>query len=228
VGLTVVVRCGPWCHGEVRNGGLPDWVLQKGWQVRTDDERYLAKVRVLYAQIAAQLKGLLWKEGGPVVGVQLDNEYGGPAQHLLSLKRLAREAGLDTPLYTRTGWPELATPMPFGEILPLYGNYAEGFWDREIAPMPGKYWEAFLFSNLRTSETIATDLLGQREAQLTQDALRYPTWRARLAAACRPRTTGASCPFRRIPSRWCSCRSARAASCPATTCTTAARTPRAA
>src|SRR4051812_7715525 len=74
VGLDVVVRCGPWCHGEVRNGGIPDWMLGQDWKVRTDDPRYLEKVRVLYQEIAGQVRGLLWKDGGPVVAVQLENE----------------------------------------------------------------------------------------------------------------------------------------------------------
>ena len=180
VGLQAIVRCGPWCHGEVRNGGLPDWLLQQPWvgaglkEVRSDHPRYLEKVRILYAEIARQLWGLLWKDGGPVVGVQLENEYSGPAQHLLTLKRLAREAGLDVPLYTRTGWPELQTPMPFGEILPLYGVYAEGFWDREIAPMPGLYWAGFHFSQRRTDANIANEVLGRRDAHDAPDVARYP------------------------------------------------------
>jgi beta-galactosidase GanA len=37
VGLDVIVRVGPWCHGEVRNGGLPDWVLETAPQIRRDD-----------------------------------------------------------------------------------------------------------------------------------------------------------------------------------------------
>ena len=136
LGLKVVVRLGPWCHGEVRNGGLPDWV-QAMPDARTDSPAYLAKVRPLFAAIAAQLDGLLWKQGGPVVAFQIENEYSGRAEHLLTLKKLAREAGLDAPLYTRTGWPDLATPLPFGELLPLYGAHAEGFWDRALTPMPG-------------------------------------------------------------------------------------------
>ncbi len=174
VGLKAVVRCGPWCHGEVRNGGLPDWILQKGWRTRSDDANYLEKVRVLYGQIAAQLKGLLWKGGGPVIGIQLENEFRGPAQHLLSLKEIAREAGLDVPLYTRTGWPALRGPMPFGEIVPLYGAYAEGFWDRELTPMPGNYWTGFRFSSLRTDSAIATDQLGRRQARDAADVAAYP------------------------------------------------------
>jgi beta-galactosidase len=174
VGLKAIVRCGPWCHGEVRNGGLPDWILQKGWKTRTDDPNYLKKVRILYGEIAAQLKGLLWKDGGPVIGIQLENEYGGPAEHLLTLKSIAREVGLDVPLYTRTGWPALRTPMPVGEILPLFGAYAEGFWDRELTPMPGRYWAAFRFSPLRTDSAIATYLLGNREAKDAPDISKYP------------------------------------------------------
>jgi hypothetical protein len=174
LGLKVVVRCGPWSHGEVRNGGLPDWLLQKGWMVRSDDPSYLEKVRGLYGQIADQLRGLLWKDGGPVIGMQFDNEYNGPAEHLLTLKRLAREVGLDLPLYTRTGWPALSTPMPFGEILPLYGSYAEGFWDRELTTMPGTYWSKFRFSARRLDENIANEQLGRRNVPDPPDAVRYP------------------------------------------------------
>ncbi|ACB74649.1 beta-galactosidase [Opitutus terrae] len=173
VGLKVIVRCGPWCHGEVRNGGLPDWIVARG-NMRSDDPGYLASATRLYQQIAAQLGGLLWKEGGPVIGIQLENEYGGPAAHLLTLKRIAREAGLDVPIYTRTGWPALRTPMPFGEIIPLYGVYAEGFWDRELTSMPGNYWAGFHFSTLRTDANIANEALGRRDVQDAPDVARYP------------------------------------------------------
>lgn len=39
----------------------------------------------------------------------------------MALKKIANEIGFDLPFYTRTGWPELASPVPFGEMLPLYG-----------------------------------------------------------------------------------------------------------
>jgi hypothetical protein len=175
LGLKTIVRCGPWDHGEVRNGGFPDWLEKKGWKTRSDDTNYLKKVRVFYGEIAKQLAGRLWKVGGPVIGIQLENEYGGPAQHLLTLKRLAREAGLDVPLYTRTGWPGLGTPMPFGEIVPLYGVYAEGFWDRELTPMPGRiYWAGFQFSSLRTEGAFGTDIPGERAGRDGADVPKYP------------------------------------------------------
>ena len=174
VGLDVAVRCGPWCHGEVRNGGLPDWLLTKGLKVRSTDPVYLGCVHELYSQIAAQIKGLLWKDGGPVIAIQVDNEYGGPAAYLLALKQMAREVGLDVPFYTRTGWPELKTPMPFGELLPLYGSYAEGFWDRELTSMPGNYKAAFRFWAVRTDTAIANEQLGKRVAADDLEASQYP------------------------------------------------------
>jgi hypothetical protein len=98
------VRCGPWDHGEVRNGGFPDWLLKKGWKTRSNDTNYLDQVKIFYDEIAKQLDGLFWKNGGPVIGIQFENEYKGPAEHLLTLKRMGREAGLDAPIFTRTGW----------------------------------------------------------------------------------------------------------------------------
>lgn len=172
-GLKVIVRLGPWCHGEVRNGGLPDWVIARG-PVRSNDPLYLQAVDRWYRQVAAQVLGLLWRDGGPVIGIQLENEFPGPAAHLLELKRLARAAGLDVPLYTRTGWPSLSTPLPFGELVPLYGVYAEGFWDRELAPMPGTYWAGFHFSTLRADANIANEALGRREVRDDPDVARYP------------------------------------------------------
>ncbi len=174
VGLKAIVRCGPWDHGEVRNGGFPDWLVAKGWQLRSDDPNYLAKARILYGQIEGQLRGQLWKDGGPVIGIQFENEYGGPATHLLTLKRFAKELGLDVPIYTRTGWPALRTAMPFGEIVPLYGAYAEGFWDRELTAMPGQYWTGFHFSLLRSDSNIANELLGRRAARDANDVSQYP------------------------------------------------------
>ncbi len=176
IGLKVIVRCGPWCHGEVRNGGLPDWTMnRKDWRVRSLDPGFLAQVRLLYGQIAVQLRGLLWKDGGPVIGIQLDNEYGGPAAYLLALKKIAVAAGLDVPLYTRTGWPALSTPMPFGQIVPLYGAYAEGFWDRELTSMPGRYWTAFRFSLSRNDADAATEQYGRRVAPTGEPQYPYLT-----------------------------------------------------
>lgn len=172
--LLVILRIGPWGHGEVRYGGLPDWVMEGEWQVRSNDAGYLEKVAAWYEAIARRVDGLMWKEGGPVIGVQLDNEYPGPASHLLKLKELAIVAGFDTPLYTRTGWPRLQDRMPFGEMIPLFGAYAEGFWNHSLDPMPGNYREGFQFTQVRTSSDIGSDQLGSTISEDELDARRYP------------------------------------------------------
>lgn len=70
-----MLRIGPFAHGECRNGGLPDWLDGQPFSVRSNDERYLFYVQRLYAEIAQQVKGLLFSEGGPIIGLQLENEY---------------------------------------------------------------------------------------------------------------------------------------------------------
>ncbi|MBA7527517.1 hypothetical protein ES705_19693 [subsurface metagenome] len=73
--IDVIVRIGPFCHGEIRNGGLPDWLLGKPLIIRSNDKEYLFHVERLYQQIGEQLEGLLFKDGGPVIGIQIENEY---------------------------------------------------------------------------------------------------------------------------------------------------------
>ncbi len=174
VGLKVVVRCGPWDHGEVRNGGFPDWLLAKGWKLRSNDTNYLDKVKIFYGQIAKQLDGLFWKDGGPIIGIQFENEYSGPAKHLLTLKQMGEDVGLDAPLYTRTGWNTPSGKMPFGELVPLYGVYAEGFWDRVLTPMPAGYWKGFHFSKFRVDDATFTEIPGHGGTPDPPDAEKYP------------------------------------------------------
>lgn len=174
VGLKAWVRCGPWDHGEVRNGGFPDWLLAKGWKLRSDDTNYLEAVKVFYGEIAKQLQGLYWKDGGPIIGIQFENEFSGPAAHLMSLKRMGEEAGFDAPLYTRTGWNTPRGKMPFGELVPLYGVYAEGFWDRALTPMPSGYWKGFQFSTFRVDDATFTEVPGNGGTPDPPDADKYP------------------------------------------------------
>lgn len=74
-GLEVLMRVGPFAHGEIRNGGLPDWLYGRPIDVRSNDQVYLFYTNRLYQEIGKQLKGLMFKDGGPIIGVQLENEY---------------------------------------------------------------------------------------------------------------------------------------------------------
>ena len=164
-GMPVCLRIGPFCHGEARNGGIPDWVVNSGCKLRSEDPQFLAYVEALYRQVFTQVQGLQWKDGGPVVACQFDNEYGGPGSYLMRLKEIATAVGFDLPFYTRTGWPELRTPVPFGEMIPLYGDYADGFWDRSIRETAGNYYKAFNFRSSPVSGAIGSEQLDYSQLQ---------------------------------------------------------------
>ena len=124
VGLKAIVRLGPWDHGEVRNGGYPDWIVKQRRRRGATHAEFMQCVERLYQQESRQMKGLYWKDGGPVIAVQLDNEKN-DASYLLSLKQLARSKGIDVPFYTMTGWQG---GVPERGLLPLFGCYVDPFW----------------------------------------------------------------------------------------------------
>ncbi len=184
--MPVVLRLGPFCHGEVRNGGIPDWAFNlktadgKNVRMRSQDPLFLSVAERLYRQIFTQVQGLQWKDGGPVIAAQFDNEYRGRGEYLMALKKIATDIGFDLPFYTRTGWPELSTPVPFGEMIPLYGDYADGFWDKSTKEATGNYYQAFNFKQFRSSTAIGTDLLGEQQARINKGDNQYPFFTCEL------------------------------------------------
>jgi beta-galactosidase len=157
--LTMFLRIGPWCHGEVRNGGFPDWVLHKNYKARTNDEDYFADVERYYNEIAKQVKGYLYKDGGPIIGIQIENEYGhcGGLQgeegeeHMRRLTAIAKKVGLIVPYYTATGWGGAVT----GGLLPVMGGYCEAPWDQRVTEIEpnGNY----VFTKERNDHNIGSD-----------------------------------------------------------------------
>jgi len=162
-GLFVFVRIGPYVHGEVRNGGLPDWLVAEG-PVRRNTPEYLNHVRRFYGEIGRQLHGMLWKDGGPVIGIQLENEYllhgaDAGAAHISSLKKIALESGLDAPLFTVTGWGN--PDFPAREVLPVFGVYPDAFWESSLKKLPPS--EAYLFNLHRDTGGIVVDPQGTQK-----------------------------------------------------------------
>lgn len=169
-GMYVYPRIGPWVHAEVRNGGFPDWLLAKGLRLRSNDPAYLAEVDKLYRQIALQLKGLLWKDGGPVIGIQLENEYnrhgaGQGEEHIRELKRMAVADGFDVPLYTVTGWGNASVPK--GEVVGVFGGYPATPWVGSLNTLPPQEVYAFRFSDRVTGN------MGMMDAGRTAPASTY-------------------------------------------------------
>lgn len=129
-GLLVHLRIGPYCNAEIVDGGLPEWIVKnKNFSERSNDPLYLEYVRKWYKSIYDQVKGLLYKDGGPIWAIQLENEYvtkGMVISHLMNLKRIAVSCGFDMPLYTMTHW--MQSDYPKGEIVPYAGFYIERPW----------------------------------------------------------------------------------------------------
>ncbi|WP_402840345.1 beta-galactosidase [Microbacterium sp. GXS0129] len=124
-GLGVVLRIGPWAHGEVRNGGFPDTVQDLPVTHRTNDPGYLAVVRPWFARIGEEVARSVHAPDA-IWAIQVENELYDQPAHLTMLQQLAREAGLRAPLWTATAWGGAELP-PTG-IMPLFGGYADGFW----------------------------------------------------------------------------------------------------
>jgi beta-galactosidase len=149
LGLKVFIRPGPWVHSEARFGGIPDWVV-RAVPVRTSDPAYMHYVGRYWGEIAGQMKGLLWKDGGPIIGMQIENEFNltGPGQgrdHIAALKKLALSLGFDLPLYTVTGWDN--TVFPHGEVTPVFGGYADEPWGLSTGVNPPSEVYAFRFDS---------------------------------------------------------------------------------
>lgn len=78
LGLMVQLRLGPYIAGEWTNGGIPPWLARRGlrhqykWmQPRSDDPFFLAQVEAWYRALLPVVEPLLWRNGGPVVAVQM-------------------------------------------------------------------------------------------------------------------------------------------------------------
>ncbi|HUD92830.1 beta-galactosidase [Sphingobium sp.] len=166
-GLLFFLRPGPWGHAEARFGGIPDWIVA-GTRPRSNDPAYMAEVDRFWRSLHDQVKGLFWKDGGPIVGMQVENEYNldGPAQgrgHIAALKVLAQKIGYDVPLYTVTGWDQ--TLYPKGEVVPVHGGYPDEPWSAKTTALPPK--ENYLF---RFDSRVSGDLGAQTRNNRRGDA----------------------------------------------------------
>jgi hypothetical protein len=159
--LYVWLRIGPWSHGEQLNGGFPDWIERMKGR-RSNDPAYLAEAQKLFDQIGRQVKGLFFKDGGPVIGVQLENEYAtGDINHIGTLKKMALKAGIHPVYFSITANTVFHDDKL--EAIPLQGAYPYRGWETA----GGKPSKDFLYAN---DQWIMTDALGK----VYYDVAHYP------------------------------------------------------
>lgn len=152
-GLAVVLRPGPYVCAEWDLGGLPSWLLAlPEMQLRTAHESYMLPVRRWLHRLGTELAPLQRSRGGPIVAVQLENEYGAfgaDAAYLWALRTALDEAGFgESPYYTidqpgdveRGSLPDVA----------IASTFAPGDPERDLRilrelrplqrPICGEYW----------------------------------------------------------------------------------------
>lgn len=214
--MPVWLRIGPWAHGECRNGGFPDWLVEelgdnglgarpgqeKQREARTNDELYMKYVRLFWEKIAEQVKGEMCKDGGAVLGIQLENEYchaGGTSDkaegiaHMKALKSLALELGFEVPYYTTTGWG--GAIVLDGETIPVLGGYVDAPWAGHVDEMPA--CENFLFMPFREDENIGADLKIEKEEEITFSKAKNPYLTAELGGGLQVTAHRRTYPFAR-------------------------------
>lgn len=171
--MYVWLRIGPWCHGEIRYGGFPDWLMPTEGGLRRDNPLYLKHVERFFAEIGKQADGLYFKNEGPVIGLQIENEYRfnnkAGLNHVLNLKRIAIQAGMDVPYYTATGWPK--SDLSQTELIPVWGGYPEAPWNSRVTELPLS--RNFLFSSWANDPAVGADLLGKQDDTMA-GGLQYP------------------------------------------------------
>ena len=186
-GMKVWLRIGPWAHGECRNGGFPDWLVEKEKRgklsLKTDDPQYLKYVDLFFTKIAEQADGYMHKDDGPVIGIQIENEYGhagGPSDreegmaHMRTLRAMAEKKGLTAPYFSATGWGGAYVPENF---LPVLGGYVDAPWANHTHELAAS--ENFLFQPFHDDANIASDF-AEGQSGFTFDTSKFPYLTAEL------------------------------------------------
>ena len=108
MGFKVMLRPSPFLCSECDFGGLPGWLKFEDLDIRCSDERYLSHVREYYEVLMKKVVPYLSTNGGPVIMVAVENEYGGAGydkNYLKSLKKMMEDMGVDVPFYTTDNTP---------------------------------------------------------------------------------------------------------------------------
>jgi beta-galactosidase len=154
-GLNVILRPGPYVCAEWDLGGYPSWLLKDHkLTLRSTDPKYTAAVNNWFSRLGKELSPLLLSNGGPIIAIQVENEYGSFGDdhaYMEGVKNALLKSGLataDTLLYTADGPEE----VPSGSLpgLPAVINFGTGDAKqafetlKKLRPegpyMTGEYW----------------------------------------------------------------------------------------
>jgi len=173
--LNVIVRPGPYICAEWELGGLPSWLLKYDIGLRCSDPAYLEKVAPYYRELLSRIRPHLSTNGGRVIMVQVENEYGSygdDKEYLKKVVEMYRENGIDCLLFTSDGLPysarfgghlpELLTVANFGSNVKWTAEYMKKLHPNQPF-MSGEFWSGW-FDNwygehhTRTSDDLVKEV----------------------------------------------------------------------
>ena len=126
LGLYVILRPAPYICAEWEMGGLPSWLMkEKGLVMRSSHFAFLKHVDEYFDELLPKFKKHLLQNGGPVIAMQIENEYGAygnDLEYLAFYREQYEKHGLDTFLFTSDGpdfitqgsIPDVTTTLNFG------------------------------------------------------------------------------------------------------------------
>lgn len=107
LGLYVILRPSPYICAEWEFGGLPAWLLTyKEMRIRSSDAHFMEKVESFYKELFEIIRPLQIDQGGPVLMMQVENEYGSYGEdkdYLKALYNLMLDLGVTVPIFTSDG-----------------------------------------------------------------------------------------------------------------------------
>lgn len=106
LGLYVLLRSSPYICAEWEFGGLPAWLLEENMRIRSSDPAYLAAVANYYDELLPRLVPHLLENGGSILMMQVENEYGSygeDKEYLRAVRDMMLERGVTCPLFTSDG-----------------------------------------------------------------------------------------------------------------------------
>lgn len=106
LGLYMIVRPSPFICAEWEFGGLPAWLLEENMRIRSSDPAFIKTVSQYYDRLLGILTRYQVDQGGPILMMQVENEYGSYGEdktYLRSVRDLMKEKGVTCPLFTSDG-----------------------------------------------------------------------------------------------------------------------------